>query len=189
MIGGNMSFSTELKEEISKRAEKKEALAKDRQKFETELLLKQDELNEMMQSLDKQGENINKIKDEMPSSKVLEAAKIIVITQKSSISNLMRRLNIGLLLAEHIECELVRIGVLSENHNVTGPCNLTDLTEAAMDYWALGHIHKSQVLSEEPLVVYAGNSQGLHRKEHGPKGCYLVSVSHKHGKPGRRCVS
>ena len=47
-----------------------------------------------------------------------------------------------------------------------------------MDYWALGHIHKSQVLSEEPLVVYAGNSQGLHRKEHGPKGCYLVSVSH-----------
>ena len=66
----------------------------------------------------------------------------------------------------------------SENHNVIGPCNLTDLTEAAMDYWALGHIHKSQVLSEEPLVVYAGNSQGLHRKEHGPKGCYLVSVSH-----------
>ena len=66
----------------------------------------------------------------------------------------------------------------AENHNVTGPCNLTDLAEAAMDYWALGHIHKSQILSEEPLVVYAGNPQGLHRKEIGPKGCYLVSVSH-----------
>ena len=66
----------------------------------------------------------------------------------------------------------------SENHNVTGPCSLTDLAEAAMDYWALGHIHKSQVLSEEPLVVYSGNPQGLHRKEIGPKGCYLVSVSH-----------
>ena len=39
-------------------------------------------------------------------------------------------------------------------HNVTGPGNLTDLTEATMDYWALGHIHKSEVLSEEPLVVY-----------------------------------
>ena len=47
-----------------------------------------------------------------------------------------------------------------------------------MDYWALGHIHKSQILSEEPLVAYAGNPQGLHRKEIGPKGCYLVSVSH-----------
>ena len=66
----------------------------------------------------------------------------------------------------------------AENHNVTGPCNLTDLAEAAMDYWALGHIHKSQILSEEPLVAYAGNPQGLHRKEIGPKGCYLVSVSH-----------
>ena len=66
----------------------------------------------------------------------------------------------------------------AENHNVTGPCNLTDLAEAAMDYWALGHIHKSQIISEEPLVVYAGNPQGLHRKEIGPKGCYLVSVSH-----------
>ena len=57
-------------------------------------------------------------------------------------------------------------------------CSLTDLAEAAMDYWALGHIHKSQVLSEEPLVVYSGNPQGLHRKEIGPQGCYLVSVSH-----------
>ena len=66
----------------------------------------------------------------------------------------------------------------AENHNVTGPCNLTDLAEAAMDYWALGHIHKSQIISEEPLVAYAGNPQGLHRKEIGPKGCYLVSVSH-----------
>ena len=66
----------------------------------------------------------------------------------------------------------------SENHNVTGPCGLTDLAEAAMDYWALGHIHKSQVLSEEPLVVYAGNPQGLHRKEIGPKGvlsCLCIS--------------
>ena len=33
-----------------------------------------------------------------------------------------------------------------------------------MDYWALGHIHKSQILSEEPLVAYAGNPQGLLRK-------------------------
>ena len=56
----------------------------------------------------------------------------------------------------------------SENHNVTGPCSLTDLAEAAMDYWALGHIHKSQVLSEEPLVVYAGNPQGLHLQRNRP---------------------
>lgn len=66
----------------------------------------------------------------------------------------------------------------AEHHNVTGPCNLADLMQGAMDYWALGHIHKTQVLSEDPMVVYAGNPQGLHRKEVGPKGCYLVKVSH-----------
>ena len=66
----------------------------------------------------------------------------------------------------------------SEHHDVTGPCNLTDIMQGAMDYWALGHIHKSQVLSEDPMVVYAGNPQGLHRKEFGAKGCYMVNVSH-----------
>lgn len=66
----------------------------------------------------------------------------------------------------------------SEYHDVTGPCNLSDIMQGAMDYWALGHIHKAQVLSEDPMVVYAGNPQGLHRKESGPKGCYMVHVSH-----------
>lgn len=66
----------------------------------------------------------------------------------------------------------------SEDHNITGPCNLSDIMQGAMDYWALGHIHKAQVLSEDPMVVYAGNPQGLHRKESGPKGCYMVRVAH-----------
>ncbi|MCI6407256.1 metallophosphoesterase family protein [Veillonella caviae] len=63
-------------------------------------------------------------------------------------------------------------------HNVTGPCNVSDMIQGAMDYWALGHIHKSQVLGNDPMIVYAGNPQGLHRKECGSKGCYMVKVSH-----------
>ena len=43
-----------------------------------------------------------------------------------------------------------------------------------MDYWAL--YSQSQVLSEEPLVVYSVIRKVLHR-EIGPKGCYLISVS------------
>lgn len=66
----------------------------------------------------------------------------------------------------------------SEAHDVVGPCSLSDLVQGAMDYWALGHIHKSQILHSDPMVVYPGNPQGLHRKETGPKGCYLVKVSH-----------
>lgn len=57
------------------------------------------------------------------------------------------------------------------------PCTLEDLRMKGINYWALGHIHKRQVLNEEPYVVYPGNTQGLHRREGGPKGAYLVSVN------------
>lgn len=65
----------------------------------------------------------------------------------------------------------------SEEHDMTAPCSLSDLEQSGMDYWALGHIHKREVLREAPLIVYPGNSQGLHRKELGSKGCCLVQVS------------
>ena len=44
------------------------------------------------------------------------------------------------------------------------------------DYWALGHIHARQVLCKEPMVVFAGNVQGRHIRETGPKGCLLVTI-------------
>lgn len=63
------------------------------------------------------------------------------------------------------------------DHEVVGPTSLSELTESPMKYWAIGHIHKRQILHEAPYVVYAGNTQGLHKKEVGAKGCYLVDVS------------
>lgn len=64
----------------------------------------------------------------------------------------------------------------SEQHEPVGPCKLANLVNGTMDYWAIGHIHKRQVLHEKPYVVYSGNTQGLDRKESGPKGCYIVDV-------------
>ena len=57
------------------------------------------------------------------------------------------------------------------------PCTVDSLREGGMDYWALGHIHKREVISTEPFIVYSGNPQGLSFRESGPKGCYLVRVS------------
>ena len=57
------------------------------------------------------------------------------------------------------------------------PCRLQDLQGRNVDYWALGHIHKRQILSERPYVVYPGNIQGRSFRETGPKGAYLVTVS------------
>lgn len=63
-----------------------------------------------------------------------------------------------------------------EGHDPYAPCSLGDLQASGYDYWALGHIHKRQILSEAPWVVYPGNIQGRSLKETGPKGCYIVDV-------------
>ncbi|WP_099157343.1 metallophosphoesterase family protein [Virgibacillus ndiopensis] len=62
-------------------------------------------------------------------------------------------------------------------HDVYAPFRLTDLKEQYFDYWALGHIHQREILSEKPFVIYPGNTQGRHRKESGEKGCYHVTLN------------
>lgn len=65
----------------------------------------------------------------------------------------------------------------NENHANYCPFSMDDLRRSGMDYWALGHIHKREVLHEEkPCVVYSGNIQGRHFNEADEKGCYLVDV-------------
>ena len=56
------------------------------------------------------------------------------------------------------------------------PCRLADMLGRGVDYWAIGHVHKRAVLSENPYVVYPGNIQGRKISESGEKGCYLVTV-------------
>ena len=78
--------------------------------------------------------------------------------------------------------DMFNIGVLHtglggmDGHDNYAPCNLMELTAKGYDYWALGHIHRRQVLHERPWVVFPGNLQGRHVKETGPKGAVLVTV-------------
>lgn len=81
------------------------------------------------------------------------------------------------------EKNLFNIGLLHTNvdghegHDPYCPCSLDDLKAKGYDYWALGHIHKREVLCQEPFIAYAGNLQGRHIGESGPKGAYLVTVN------------
>ena len=62
-------------------------------------------------------------------------------------------------------------------HALYAPCSLADLVFSGISYWALGHVHTRQTLSERsPTVVYPGNSQGRHPNETGARGVYLVEV-------------
>lgn len=62
-------------------------------------------------------------------------------------------------------------------HNHYAPFKLSELIEKGFDYWALGHIHKQQILSEHPLIMYPGNIQGRNKKETGQKGCYAIELT------------
>ncbi|WP_010283535.1 metallophosphoesterase family protein [Bacillus timonensis] len=62
-------------------------------------------------------------------------------------------------------------------HSRYAPFLLSELQQKGFDYWALGHIHTREVLSEDPPIIYPGNIQGRHKKETGEKGGYLVKLS------------
>lgn len=88
-------------------------------------------------------------------------------------------------LARHFQRSnnrLFHIGLLhcnaehNKEHAQYAPCDLDDLKDTGMDYWALGHVHKRDILSESPLIVYSGNTQGRNIRETGERGCYLVNV-------------
>lgn len=64
-----------------------------------------------------------------------------------------------------------------DGHDVYAPCSVEDLRVAGYDYWALGHIHIREVVSEDPAIVFPGNLQGRHARETGPKGATLVTVT------------
>lgn len=63
-----------------------------------------------------------------------------------------------------------------EGHMPYAPCRVEDLVQKGYDYWALGHVHRRQVLRTDPHIVYPGNLQGRHIRETGAKGATLVAV-------------
>jgi len=80
--------------------------------------------------------------------------------------------------------QLFNIGLLhtcldgKPGHEPYAPCTIDGLRSKGYQYWALGHVHKREVISEEPWIVFPGNIQGRHVRELGPKGCTLVTVEH-----------
>jgi DNA repair exonuclease SbcCD nuclease subunit len=85
--------------------------------------------------------------------------------------------NIGVL---HTACE-GRPG-----HASYAPCSVQDLRSKGYQYWALGHVHEFEILSDDPWIVFPGNLQGRNVRECGPKGAVLVDVADGHVQEVRR---
>jgi exonuclease SbcD len=64
-----------------------------------------------------------------------------------------------------------------EGHEPYAPCSLEDLMTRGYDYWALGHVHRREMVAADPPVVFCGNLQGRHIRETGARGCMQITVS------------
>ncbi|MEQ9397592.1 MAG: DNA repair exonuclease [Longimicrobiales bacterium] len=67
----------------------------------------------------------------------------------------------------------------AEAHHAYAPSDLSWLVRAGYDYWALGHVHIHQILSQDPPVVYAGCLQGRTHTDQGARGAALVDLSNR----------
>lgn len=83
---------------------------------------------------------------------------------------------------EHGHKGVFNIGLLHtslegrEGHAMYAPCSPDDLRSKGYQYWALGHVHRYEIVSEDPWIVFPGNVQGRHIRETGEKGCVIVTV-------------
>ncbi len=124
-------------------------------------------------------ENVYEFSSERPETKRIEALGVALhgqsFAKRDVTDDLAARypdgvpgaFNIGLLHT----CASGR-----EGHDSYAPCSLETLRSKGYDYWALGHVHQREVLSESPWIVFPGNLQGRHAKETGAKGASLVTV-------------
>lgn len=62
------------------------------------------------------------------------------------------------------------------DHDRYAPSGVEDMLEKNYVYWALGHIHKREKISDMPCVLYPGNLIGRNPKETGQKGIVSVEI-------------
>jgi DNA repair protein SbcD/Mre11 len=78
---------------------------------------------------------------------------------------------------------LVNVGLLHTSvdgrpgHEGYAPCALEGLIDRGYAFWGLGHVHRHEILSLDPLIVFPGNLQGRGVREAGPKGAVIVEIS------------
>ena len=75
----------------------------------------------------------------------------------------------------------------SGEHERYAPCTLDGLRGKEYQYWAIGHIHKREILHRDPLIVFPGNLQGRHIRETGPQG--MLFGHRRRSRPSDRGVS
>lgn len=114
-----------------------------------------------------------------PETEIIESLDVAIHGQSFATGEVLSDLSQG--YPAHIH-GCLNIGLLHtsldgrEGHDTYAPCTLDRLKLRGYDYWALGHIHQTEILCDDPFIAFSGNLQGRHIRETGPKGCFLVTV-------------
>ncbi|MBP1931366.1 metallophosphoesterase family protein [Ammoniphilus resinae] len=124
-------------------------------------------------------ENVHVFSFESAQTYFIEPLKVAIHGQSFAMQSVTE----NLVYQYPMPCEgYFNIGLLHtslngrEGHESYAPCTVGDLIDKGYDYWALGHIHKRELISENPWILFPGNIQGRHIKETGDKGCSLIRV-------------
>jgi DNA repair protein SbcD/Mre11 len=111
---------------------------------------------------------------------LLEVNQMLIDRLRLALEGEIRRLDPHLptILLAHLMTDTARFGAerfLAVGKSFTVPLSL--LTRPCFDYVALGHVHRHQVLSEQPYVVYPGSIERVDfSEEQEAKGFVRVDV-------------
>lgn len=111
---------------------------------------------------------------------LLEVNQLLIDRLRVAMEGEIRRLdpNCPTVLLAHLMTDNARLGAerfLAVGKGFTVPLSL--LARPCFDYVALGHVHRHQVLSEQPYVVYPGSIERVDFSEESEdKGFVLVEV-------------
>jgi DNA repair exonuclease SbcCD nuclease subunit len=137
-----------------------------------------DAANRMTKSLDNP-DNMKILSSRKVETIRLDELGVAIHGRSFGTQHVDKNLAVGFAAAER---GIFNIGLLHtsldgrEGHAVYAPCSADDLRTKGYQYWALGHIHKQEFVSEDPWIVFPGCIQGRHIREAGAKGCVLVTV-------------
>lgn len=133
-------------------------------------------------------DNVRRLSTKHPESVVFEEFGAVVHGQGFSERHVLTNVTRDY---PQVSPDLFNIGMLHTSAGLAGhdeyaPCSKQDLLARGYQYWALGHIHRYEVLSSDPWILFPGNLQGRHIRETGPKGCIVVTVENDKATVERR---
>ncbi len=124
-------------------------------------------------------DNLHLFPDDNPATFFIDSLQVAIHGQGFSSPAVKKDLSAGYPapVAGYFNIGMLHTGATGrEGHEPYAPCSIEGLRSKGYDYWALGHIHQREILSDDPLIIFPGNIQGRHIRETGQKGCMIVNV-------------